>query len=124
MNFIDCSLDEESEKACLDFSEFRLEMPSIIADILKQVSVSELVFGIRPEDLLISKTPKPSSIRSTIYVIEPEGSEVLLTVRIGKTLISTVTDPSFKGEIGDEVFVDFSRTKFHLFSKATGEIIV
>jgi multiple sugar transport system ATP-binding protein len=125
MNFIDCSLDEKSRRACLDFGEFKFDINDEVADIIREASsANKIVFGIRPEDIQISKTAAPSFVKASIYVIEPIGSEVQVTVRIGGNLISVAADPFFRGEIGEEVFLNFCEARFHIFSKKTGEAIV
>ena len=131
MNFLDCSLVEENHEHYLDLGVFKLWIPSDIADlIMKNASGSELVFGIRPEDLKVTLTLPPEAkeagqkskiqaIRSEIYVLEPLGKDVIINTKLGDTLVKVVAPPTIRPSVGETIWLNFDLDKMHIFDKKT-----
>jgi molybdopterin-binding protein len=78
--------------------------------------------SIRPEDILISELPLPSSARNSlrgkITHIFDRGSTVYLTIDVPPRFVSLVTRRSFeemKLEIGKEVCITFKAAAVHVF---------
>jgi multiple sugar transport system ATP-binding protein len=125
MNLINCSLDRKKNKEYLDVCDFIINLQKDIIEILKDTaSGSELVLGIRCEDITISSKKESSSIKAEIYVLEPTGSEIIVTMKIGQNLVSAIANPSFISEIGQTVYVKLNAEKIHIFDKKTGKVIV
>jgi len=125
MNLINCSLARKKNKDYLDICEFALNINEEFIDILKEnASGSELILGIRCEDITVFKTPESSSIKGEIYVLEPTGSNIIVTMNIGNNLVSAIAPPSFIGEIGDVVYAKIDIEKIHLFDKKNREAII
>jgi multiple sugar transport system ATP-binding protein len=81
---------------------------------------SEVLVGVRPEDVLCDFDESRAGIASTVEVVEPLGSELLVTVLcgFGSTLVSRVP-PRSPAAIGDTVFIRLNTRHLHLFSKST-----
>ena len=131
MNFLDCSLVEENHEHYLDLGVFKLWIPSDIADlIMKNASGSELVLGIRPEDLKVTLTLPPEAkeagqkskiqaIKSEIYVLEPLGKDVIINTKLGDTLVKVVAPPTIRPSVGETIWLNFDLDKMHIFDKKT-----
>jgi multiple sugar transport system ATP-binding protein len=118
MNFMNCSLVEKNGQGILDAAEFQLSVPKSMLDVLRiSSSVSELVLGIRPEDMRVSKQAIPNGIEGKVYVTEPIGDSVIVDVRIGGTVIRAKADPYFQAVIEDKVYVTFSVERMHVFDR-------
>ena len=125
MNLIDCSLIRKENKAFLDAGDLFLELTDSLNKILKEkVSGSELILGIRCEDIKVSLIQDKLSKKAGIYVLEPLGSEIIATLKIGDNQVSAIAPCSFKGEIGQDVFITINTEKIHIFDKKTGEAII
>jgi multiple sugar transport system ATP-binding protein len=126
MNFFDCMLVSKGEGAFLDASEFKLEIDSNLAAVIRQKSSSpELVLGARPEDLTVVKGKLgKEEIPAEIYVVEPVGESTIVDLKVGKYLVKARAPIGFKGEIGEKVGVTIAREKIHIFDKKTDQLLV
>jgi multiple sugar transport system ATP-binding protein len=82
--------------------------------------VGPAVLGIRPEKLQITKDAVSGFLTGNIYLIEPLGSDTLLTVLIGqeKLIVRMIGDSHFN--LNDEVGLSWNLTEQHLFNSETG----
>jgi ABC-type sugar transport system ATPase subunit len=71
---------------------------------LKDFVGSELIFGIRPQDLSVNRqrTTK-EALEVTVYEKEPLGYETIVNLRVGDHLIKTIAPPGLKVDVGDKV---------------------
>ena len=85
-----------------------------------QEYVGSAVLGIRPEKLQITKDADSGFLTGNIFLIEPLGSDTLLTVLIGqeKLIVRVIGDSEFN--LNDEVGLSWNLTEQHLFNSASG----
>jgi len=126
MNFFDCTLNLEGQRAYLDASEFKLAIDSGLAAAIKEkASSSELILGTRPEDLTVVKgNLGRDEIPAEIYVVEPVGESTIVDLKIGKYIIRARAPAGFKGEIGEKALVSINKDKMHIFDKKTDQLIL
>jgi multiple sugar transport system ATP-binding protein len=125
MNFFDCSLVEKDGGGALDVTEFQVPLSKESFDVIrKDGSGSELVLGVRPEDMKVSKSSVPNGIQAKVYVIEPIGDSVIVDARIGATLIKARADPHFQAKLDDIVYLTFDTQRMHVFDKKMGTTII
>ena len=125
-NFIDCTLTEKNGECLIDAAVFTLPITGKIGDAIKQQATSsELILGVRPEDILVHKKRIPAAnIEGEVYVLEPLGSEIILDLKVGENLIKAKTPPDFRVDTGDRVWLSFDTNKIHVFDKKTEKAIV
>ena len=80
---------------------------------------SEIILGFRAEDAMVTK--EKGQLNSRIFTLEILGDATMVTVKIGKTLVSIKADKNFRANIEDKVSVKIPAQKCHLFDKKTGE---
>jgi multiple sugar transport system ATP-binding protein len=127
MNFIDCTLVEEKEELYLDAKELKIPLQAHVSSELKDHIGTEIIMGVRPEDLHESKsaegTTQKNAIRMTLDLIEPVGPYLLLHLKAGQIpLVATVKDT--KAKAGQEVIMEIDLSKMHLFNKKTTKAII
>jgi len=127
MNFIDCTLVEEEGGLYLDGKEFRISLPPKMPSELESYIGTEVVMGIRPEDLHESEpvegTTQENAIRTNIDLIEPVGPYLLLHLKAGQIpIVATVKDT--KAKAGQEVIMEIDLNKIHIFDKKTTKAII
>ena len=88
---------------------------------LDEGKYKEIVLGIRPEDVLISKEAVNKSIRAIIDIIEPMGREYEIHLDVAGKSIICVAREIENLEVGEEVYLTFNDKKIHLFDKNTTE---
>jgi len=125
VNFIDCTFLEKDTVGFLDGGTFTLSLPDDVTKRIKEKATSsELILGVRPEDISVLRRQREESIEAEVFVIEPLGSEIIVDLTVGSKLIKMRTSPDFKAHLGEKVYITFSKDKIHVFDKRTGKAIV
>jgi multiple sugar transport system ATP-binding protein len=90
----------------------------VLMDCKKKGSV---VFGIRPEDLALSKERRSGEevFTAVVNVIEPVGKENIVEVAVDTIPFVLYTEPEFPLQVGERVYLILNKTKSHLFDKET-----
>jgi len=129
MNFIPVDLVKDNSKFCLDVKDFKIFIPDLKADKVKKNAKigEELIFGIRPEDITRIEKAKDvhqgNKIETIIDVIEPMGSELILSLATGKHIIQATVDPDIHLKVGQKMTVAIDTNKMHLFKLDNEETI-
>jgi multiple sugar transport system ATP-binding protein len=79
-----------------------------------------VVLGIRPEDVTLSTTPVAGHHPGKVFVSEPLGPDVLVTVRIEGELIKARVPTPFRLGHDSTVYVGFNPSRLHLFNASDG----
>lgn len=83
----------------------------------------DLVLGVRPEDITLSREPKPEFVPVEVYVVEPLGSEKIVNVRLGGHVVKVRTAPTFAAQAGETLFARIDQPRAHLFDAASTEAL-
>jgi multiple sugar transport system ATP-binding protein len=126
VNLLSCSLKEKDGSYFLDAGQFTLPLTDSLSKIVVENSASsELILGIRPEDIsLAKKRTQREFIEADVYVTEPMGSEVIVDLKIGDDMIKVKTPPDVDINIGEKVWIGFNEDAIHIFNKETEKAIV
>ena len=125
MNFLEGTLKEADGRLSLDSGEFQLDITEFRDLILKEAKSGEVILGIRPEHLSVSSKPsRKYAFQGEVYVVEPLGDQAILDFKIGNTVVRAIVPPSFKAEVGNRLWLSFSKDDFHIVDKATEKVIV
>jgi len=93
MNFFEAELVRSGDLLSLQTDSFTIDLPSEKAAVLKGYPEEKVIMGIRPEDLLEAKKHVPGkTIKTTVEVIEPIGSEMYLNVSAGECALTASVD--------------------------------
>src|SRR5256885_13766688 len=84
---------------------------------------SELVLGFRPENAQLNMRGAPDSFAGEIYVVEPLGSETLVSVKVGADRVNVRVWSDFQGQIGDQCGVRPDASRTVLFETDSGQLI-
>ena len=123
MNFITVSVRREGENVILENEGFSYHISSRLASEIP-AGTSELVLGIRPEDIEVDIDPGPNSLPITIDVLEPLGKEQLLYFDIAGNEYIASTAEGAVFPTNSTVEIHFPEEQIHLFDAETGEAIV
>lgn len=130
MNFIDAKLEEKDGTLFVNFDKCSIKLPEGTAKTLKDKGYAgkEVIFGIRPEDIEVSKSfiaeHKDSTIRTTLEVKELMGAESYLYLSTGKYSLTTRIEGSSDENIGSLIDVAINMDKIHIFDKDTEETVL
>lgn len=124
MNFLACQLEEEAGTLMLRHPEFRLtidgEQASAIRGKANGGAPSAVKLGIRPDEIGISQEPNDKAIKAKVLVTEPLGGDMLVDASVGDTKLLVKTKPTFKADMGDDCYLTFDRTGWHVFAGDSG----
>jgi multiple sugar transport system ATP-binding protein len=126
MNFIECTLIEKDSRMLLETSAFSIEISSGLGKALKvKATGRELLLGIRPHDVLISRERISSDqVEGEIYAVEHLGTETLVDMSQGSAILRGVTPGAFKARLGEKVWFSFSEKGIHIFDRKTEKALI
>jgi len=122
MNFIPVSTEWNGEDLMLEHPDFSYQASSAIAEAVDQ-SQSELVLGIRPEDIEILGESDGNGVSVDLNVIEPLGREQLLHFELGESTYTANVSGEYSLSENQRVSIGFPAAKVHLFDRDTGNAI-
>lgn len=122
MNFITVSTEWEGDRLILEHPEFRYQASPSIAEAIGR-SHSEVVLGIRPEDIEIVGDPDKNGVVVDLNVIEPLGNEQLLHFELGDSTYTANVSGEYPLSENQRVSVGFPADKVHLFDSDTGDAL-
>jgi len=121
MNMTEGRLIEKDNRLYVDAVHFSLDLTEF-KDILTPHVGSEVVLGVRPEDISLYDTPGGERIQARVYVAEPLGGKAIVSLYIGDILFKVETAEVWKPE--STVWVLINRKKLHLFDKKDGTLLI
>ncbi len=86
---------------------------------------AEVFVGIRPEDVLCDGNDPQARIYGDVEVVEPLGSETLVTARYDKTTTLVArAPPRTPIAIGDRIQIHINTQHLHIFDKTTQQSLL
>ena len=90
----------------------------------------DVVFGVHPEDVVVSHQSISNAFQAEVYSVEPLGAETIVEVTLGTdaagghTILKACTAPNFEAEIGQHLYITFVADRIHFFDKITGDALL
>jgi multiple sugar transport system ATP-binding protein len=125
MNFIAVTLDWTENTLWAHAPGIRVRVPPARTEALRQYEGKRVILGLRPEALRPASGADAAeyAFDTTVEVVEPLGSEILLDVRVGETPVVARVDPSLRVAAHDRVRLAFDPARAHFFD-ATSEAAI
>lgn len=124
MNLLECSLIERKRIFVLEFENWSFTLETNFAEMIgEKAKGSELVLGIRPEDLTLHSSKEQNAFECKIYGIESLGREFIVIVEALGTILKVVTNDISDFKVGDKIWISFRMDKCHIFDKNSGALI-
>jgi len=127
MNFLEVRLFEEDGKLYVGGESFRLAIPDDLHARYGAILHKEVILGIRPEHIndrfLAGDVPGIDRLEGVVDVIEPVGSEAILTVLVGVHRLTARVDAHINAKEHQPVTLTVDMNKMHLFDKMTGAVV-
>jgi len=131
MNFLPCRLSDDRAHLLLspspenggegggrDGTPLRL-LESAKARFADAPTGRDLILGVRPEDVALSREEKPEFHPAEVYVVEPLGAENIVDIDLAGHVIKARTAPTFTAHIGETLYVRLDQSRAHLFDAET-----
>lgn len=118
MNFLNCKL----KGTTLDFGDFTYDIKGLLSeDVLRSFDAQELIFGIRPEYITVSKKERPGFIKAKRGDVTNIGFSFLVDVYVGDKRLKVKMKEAV---LPEELYISFQKEKICLFEKERGELII
>lgn len=114
MNFFKASIKQDGKMFFLETESFSIPFKKPKDGKMPDTPEKTVTFGIRPEDIRVSKEPQPDSIRMLISSVEILGKDILLYFRVKNINLMAVTNER-TFQRGDVVHVYIDIGKGHIF---------
>jgi multiple sugar transport system ATP-binding protein len=123
INFINCTLVEESGETYLDAGEFKYNITDLAEIVKGKRSSSELILGVRPEHIELNVNKQKGSMEAEVLILEPMGHREIVHVQVGSlTLVANVDIQGIK--TGQKIWLNFKKEEIHIFDKKTEQLII
>lgn len=128
MNFVETKLVEEQNSYWLEEGIIKVKLPDDYKEILKDHVNKNVILGIRPEDIydkLFYKESGPdNTVKLTVEVVEPLGSEILVYFTTGKNQLVARLEPRTDVSVNQDVEMVIDMSAIHVFDIETEKALV
>ncbi|HSM55370.1 MAG TPA: ABC transporter ATP-binding protein [Candidatus Sulfomarinibacteraceae bacterium] len=123
MNFMSGVMRNQNGRVVLQIGDFTVAPSAEMQPILKPYDDEPMLIGIRAENMETLKSAADDAVKVQVQVVEPLGSQNLLTVRVGQDLIKVATHPTFQVEPGSNVWLRFPADKIRWIDRDSGKVL-
>lgn len=120
MNFMDGQVESNNGDVSVFIGDFKLIPEKEMHPLLKPYHKKTIVLGIRAENMETLRQPAEDALEVEVLVVEPLGSQNLLTILIGEHIIKVATHPTFVVQPGMHVWLRFPADKIRWLDRETG----
>jgi multiple sugar transport system ATP-binding protein len=121
MNFADVTITETDGTVWAENPGFRVGVPASQATRMRAYKGQHVIFGMRPEDLHLASGGDAAehTFNTTVDVVEPLGSEILLDVKAGTSSMVARVEPTVRVKVHDPVRLAVDPERLHFFDTKT-----
>ncbi len=124
MNVLKATIKEDKGKLLADEGDFQIALSSELADRVRSYAGRDVLFGIRPEDLVYMEKEEPgATITAKVEVVEPLGAEILLYVSTEQHQIIVRVQPRYEFHVGDTAHFKPDMAKIQFFDLETEKAV-
>jgi multiple sugar transport system ATP-binding protein len=124
MNLLEAKLAETDAKASLELPFLKLAITRrLSASIAKSSPSGEVIVGIRPEHISVSKDKKKDALPARLVLVEPVGDFCTVHIKIAGADMVGRAQADFAARAGEQVWLEIASDKMHLFAESTEERI-
>jgi len=126
MNFIEGNLiKKETPNFVQQNGSISFDLSNLKLEALENLSSTEIVLGIRPEDITLEKsTSSAIEVEIKIDVIEPMGNETFIYFDIGKDQFIARVKPDEKLKVNEKIKLFIAADNIYFFDKNSGQNIL
>jgi multiple sugar transport system ATP-binding protein len=111
MNFLTGQVQRQNGHFKVQIGDFAVEPSPAMQSLLKEYEGKPITLGIRAENMETLASPAGDTIQVRVLVVEPLGSQNLLTVNIGSDTVKVATHPTFEIAPDEDVWLRFPADK-------------
>jgi multiple sugar transport system ATP-binding protein len=119
MNFFEGGLTREDNRTLVRFND--QDSLSIGEGKELESEDKEVIFGVRPEDVMISSPKKQDWFYGKIFALEPLGNATFVDIQWNLNRLKAEAEPDFEAEPDSPIYFTFKKGKIHLFDRTDGK---
>jgi multiple sugar transport system ATP-binding protein len=123
MNFMQGQVQRQNGHVNVQVGDFHLKPSDTMQPLLKSYDGKPILMGIRAENMETLSKPAKDALQVEVLVVEPLGSQNLLTVKIGDDLVKVATHPTFRVTPGSDVWLRFPGEKIRWVDRDSGQVL-
>jgi multiple sugar transport system ATP-binding protein len=123
MNFLLGMVQRQDGRLWVQIGDFKITPPENDLPLLEDYAGKSITLGIRAENMETLKQPAEAALPVEVLVVEPLGSQTLLTVQIADDLVKVSTHPTFEVEPGMTVWLRFPAQKIRWIDRENGQVL-
>jgi len=123
MNFMQGQIQRQNGHVNVRIGDFNLVPLDVMQPLLKSYEGEPILMGIRAENMETLAKPARDALQVKVLVVEPLGSQNLLTVQIGDDLVKVATHPTFRVTPGTDVWLRFPAEKIRWVDRDNGKVL-
>ncbi|MBN2303882.1 MAG: ABC transporter ATP-binding protein [Anaerolineae bacterium] len=124
MNFLQGQVRRENGAARVFIGDFGLIPVPEMLDTLLTRDGEVVVVGIRAENMEALNQPAEDALQVRVLVVEPLGSQNLLTIQIGSDIIKVSTHPDFRVAPDKDIWIRFPSDKIRWIDRDSGKTLL
>jgi multiple sugar transport system ATP-binding protein len=125
MNFIDCTLVTEGNKAYFDSGAFHINATEFKETMEKHASASEFILGVRPEHVYVGdRNQSKEAFQAKVELTEPLGNMTIIHFTVDNIHIKALIPSGNVPEIGRKIWVNFDSKKIYIYNRKTERNII
>jgi multiple sugar transport system ATP-binding protein len=118
MNLLNAKIENDS--FVIGQQDMVCAIPAEQRDKLSDYQKDQVILGIRPEDVEITRGQKEvNSFPCLIHFLQSMGVEDILNLTIGKTEFRAIAPPRLMTKIGETVYANLNLSRAHIFDPET-----
>jgi multiple sugar transport system ATP-binding protein len=123
MNFLDAQVQRHNGGVEVAIGDFKLAPHRLMQPLLSAFAGKPVVVGIRAENMETLAAPAEDALKVSVLVVEPLGSQNLLTVKIGANTVKVSTHPSFGVAPDQDIWLRFPAEKIRWIDRDSGKVL-
>jgi multiple sugar transport system ATP-binding protein len=123
MNFMEGRVQRENGRVLVQIGDFGLVPIETMQPVLEPYDGKPILIGIRAENMETLNQPAEDALQVEVLVVEPLGSQNLLTVQIGRSVVKVSTHPTFDVAPGSDVWLRFPADKIRWVDHDSGAVL-
>ncbi len=124
MNFLEGQVRRQNGAVSVYIGDYALKPIPEMVEALARYDGQPIVAGIRAENMEALSQPAEDALKVTVLVVEPLGSQNLLTIRIGSDIIKVSTHPDFRAVPDQPIWIRFPSDKIRWIDRDSGKTLI
>ncbi len=124
MNFVDVTVSGSNGALYAENKGLKVRLPAEVEQRLNGHSTKEITLGVRPEDISLATGHADELVfDANVEVIEQLGSEIVLDMKVGDSMMVASVEPSTKVKVHDTLRLAMRPSRLHVFDAQSEKAI-